>query len=548
MKILIIGGYGAFGGRLAKLLADQENLHILIGGRTLLKAEQLCAELSGKGAVFTPVKIDKTNLAPALSRFGPDIVVDASGPFNLKPDDPYVVVKACLKAGVHYLDLADGADFVMGIKQFDKEAREKNIHVISGLSTCPALTGAALQDAMRDMRVESVEIGVAPSPFARMGLSVVKSIFDYAGEHLVLHMDGQKTTRRALNSGRRKTIAPPGAMPLRNRLFAFVDGPDLQVFPNAFPSIANSWMGAGTRPEFLLRLLMMISKVKAVLKLPRLSFLAKPGHIFLNKMAGGEHRGGLFLKVSNTDETREWHILAEGDDGPYIPSMACAALITKWISSPPDAGARSAESTLSLKDFESFFEARDIKYGWRTPPKSPYAFEKILCNEFNNLNNQVRVLHSPNGQTIWKGRTQAEGPSNVLGKLAGLVAGVNVKTGETNTTVTITPTPKGEVWERNFGGRTFKSRLTPGKGKNEYLMMEHFGPLKFALALAHKNDRLYFIPRRWFFLGIPMPQFLLPKGDTYETVADGKFEFHVDLQVPIIGRVAKYQGWLKKEH
>ena len=125
---------------------------------------------------------------------------------------------------------------------------------------------------------------------------------------------------------------------------------------------------------------------------------------------------------------------------------------------------------------------------------------------------------------------------------------MNVKTGETDTIVTITPTPKGEVWERNFGGRKFKSRLTPGKGKNEYLMMEQFGALKFALAIAHKDGRLYFIPRRWFFLGIPMPQFLLPKGNTYETVRDGKFEFSVDLQVPILGRVAKYRGWLEKEN
>ncbi len=546
MKILIIGGYGAFGGRLARLLANQINLHIFIGGRTLLKAEQLCAELSGNAATFTPVKVDKNNLSPTLSRYAPDIVVDASGPFNLKSENPYAVVKACLKAEVHYLDLADGADFVMGIEQFDMKAKEKNINVISGLSTCPALTGAVLSDAMKTMQVESVEVGVAPSPFASMGLSVVKGIFDYAGENLVLYKNGRKTSQSALTSGRRKTIAPPGALPLRNRLFAFVDGPDLQIFPEAHPSISNSWMGAGTRPELLLRLLMALSKTKALLKFPKLSWLSKPGHAFLNKMAGGEHRGGLFLKVSNKEETREWHILAEGDDGPFIPSMACAAIISRWKSSQPKPGARAAHQELDLNDFRPFFGNRNILYGWRSFSKTDYVFEKVLSNEFNNLREQVRVLHAPDGPTVWKGQTQAEGPSNILGKLAGLIAGVNVKTGETETTVTITPKPNGEVWERNFGGRTFKSRLTPGKGKNEYLMMEHFGPLKFALALVHKDQRLYFIPRRWFFLGIPMPQFLLPKGDTYETVTDSKFEFHVDLQVPIIGRVAKYQGWLEK--
>lgn len=547
MKILIIGGYGAFGGRLARLLADNPMLQIYIGGRTLLKAESLCAELNGNGAVFTPVKVDKFNLAPTLARYTPDIVVDASGPFNLKSDKPYAAVEACLAVGCHYLDLADGADFVMNISQFDQVAREKDLTIVSGLSTCPALTGAVLKDAQKDMTVKSFEIGVAPSPFAKMGLSVVKGIFDYAGSKITTRENGQNVSRLALGNARRKTICPPGAMPLRNRLFSFVDCPDLQVFPLHNSGMQNGWVGAGTKPGWLLRILMLLAKIRAAFGLPAFSFLAKPGHWFLNSFARGEHRGGLYMNLKNDDETREWHVLAEGDDGPFIPSMACAALIHKWCEHPPEIGARDASQELSLEDFDPFFEARDIRFGWRQETENVHGFEQILSHEFNNLPEPVRVLHAPEGVTKWTGKTKAEGPSNILGRLAGLVAGVNVRTGETDTVVTITPTPKGEVWERNFGGRKFKSRLTPGTGKNAHLMMEHFGPLKFALALITKEDRLYFIPRRWFFLGVPMPQFLLPKGDTFETVKDGKFQFNVDLKVPFIGRIAKYQGWLEKE-
>ena len=62
MKILIIGGYGAFGGRLAELLADRQDLSIFIGGRTLRKAERFCEDLSGRTAQFTPIKLDKSDL------------------------------------------------------------------------------------------------------------------------------------------------------------------------------------------------------------------------------------------------------------------------------------------------------------------------------------------------------------------------------------------------------------------------------------------------------------------------------------------------------
>ena len=42
---------------------------------------------------------------------------------------------------------------------------------------------------------------------------------------------------------------------------------------------------------------------------------------------------------------RSWHLLAEGDDGPLIPSMAAAAIIRHCLAGRlPAAGARAAAS------------------------------------------------------------------------------------------------------------------------------------------------------------------------------------------------------------
>jgi hypothetical protein len=40
-KILILGGYGTFGRRLAQLLADDSRLTLVIAGRSLAKAQKL---------------------------------------------------------------------------------------------------------------------------------------------------------------------------------------------------------------------------------------------------------------------------------------------------------------------------------------------------------------------------------------------------------------------------------------------------------------------------------------------------------------------------
>ncbi len=41
-----------------------------------------------------------------------------------------------------------------------------------------------------------------------------------------------------------------------------------------------------------------------------------------------------------------------------------------------------------------------------------------------------------------------------------------------------------------------------------------------------------------------MPHLLLPTGEVYEHDADGRFNFHVDVVLPIVGRIAGYRGWL----
>ena len=45
MKVLILGGYGTFGGRLVQLLADEPAVTLLVAGRNRQKAATLCARL-----------------------------------------------------------------------------------------------------------------------------------------------------------------------------------------------------------------------------------------------------------------------------------------------------------------------------------------------------------------------------------------------------------------------------------------------------------------------------------------------------------------------
>ena len=95
-RVLIVGGYGTFGGRLAQLLADEPRLTLLIAGRDRARAEVFCQSLRG-AATLQPLAFDRDgDLDAVLAAAKPDVVVDASGPFQAYGGDPYKLVRACI--------------------------------------------------------------------------------------------------------------------------------------------------------------------------------------------------------------------------------------------------------------------------------------------------------------------------------------------------------------------------------------------------------------------------------------------------------------------
>jgi len=132
LRLLILGGYGTFGGRLAQLLADEARLTMLIAGRSRAKAEAFCAALPATTKA-EPAMFDREgDVAQQMRELAPDLVVDATGPFQQYTGNPYRVVEAAIALGIGYLDLADGVDFVRGITAFDDAARKHGVFVLSG--------------------------------------------------------------------------------------------------------------------------------------------------------------------------------------------------------------------------------------------------------------------------------------------------------------------------------------------------------------------------------------------------------------------------------
>ena len=552
MRLLIVGGYGVFGGRLARLLSDEPRLTLIVAGRSLAKAQAFCATTL-PGAAYEAARFDRGgDLEAQLVALAPDLVVDASGPFQAYGDDPYRLVRAAIAHGASYLDLADGAEFVQGVAAFDTAARAAGVFALSGVSSFPVLTLAVVRALAGDLeRLDSVEGGIAPSPYAGVGENVIRAIAAYAGKPVALRRGGRDAVGHGMAESRRYVIRPPGHIPLPSIRFSLVDVPDLRVLPSLWPDLAEVWMGAGPVPEILHRMLNGLAHLVRWRLLPSLVPFAGLFHRAVNIVRWGEHRGGMYVEVRGArgaaPVVRSWHMVAEGDDGPLIPSMAAEAIARRTLAGkPPAPGARPATAELDLAAYDRLFAGRAIVTGFREEPEPGAAeplYRRVLGEAFGRLAAPIRALHDAAG--IVEGEAVVERGRNPLGQLAAWLFGFP-RAGRTPVRVEFTRAGDGaETWRRDFGGQRFESRQREGLGPCAGLILESFGPVTVGLApVVTPEGALSLVVRRWTLLGLRLPLAWAPGGPAFERAKDGRFTFDVTIAHPWLGALVRYRGWL----
>jgi hypothetical protein len=383
-----------------------------------------------------------------------------------------------------------------------------------------------------------------------VGLNVIRAITTYAGKRLPVRRNKGQSTAYALTETMRYTISPPGYLPLKNTLFSLVDVPDLQVLPELWPEVDSVWMGAGPVPEILHRMLIGLSWLVRMRLLPSLLPFAPLFHSVINIVRWGEHRGGMFVLVEGCDEhgkeiERSWHLLAEGNDGPLIPSMAVEALVRRSLSGQkPVPGARPATRDLELEDYETIFLGRTIYTGVREETEEAdqkLLYPRHLGSAWKSLPEPLKKLHA---SQVAEGRATVQAGRNLLARLAAQLFGFPDAGQDIPVRVSFQRNNDAELWTRTFAGKSFSSLQSEGHGFSERLLSEQFGLFNFAFALMAKAGKMSLVLRRWSILGISLPLWFAPRGNSYEYVERDRFCFDVEITHPLTGLIVHYQGWL----
>src|SRR5260370_41133317 len=99
MRFIVLGGYGVLVGRLARLLL-QDGIEVIVAGRDEQKAGAFTRQFGGR-----PMRVDIAQNLSAVAKAGPEVVVDAAGPFPPSGGNPSPLARLFAQNSITYLYL-----------------------------------------------------------------------------------------------------------------------------------------------------------------------------------------------------------------------------------------------------------------------------------------------------------------------------------------------------------------------------------------------------------------------------------------------------------
>lgn len=523
-RVLVIGAAGVFGSRLCEGLL-RNGFELVVAGRNRARAEAVAARLT---SAFPDERIGiaildtATVTAGDLAATGAEIVADAAGPFQgVAP----TTARAAIAAGLSYVDLADGRDFVAAFPALDAEARAAGVVALTGCSSTPALSSAVL-DAVTDgwREVVSVEAAISPGARAPRGLSVMRAILSWLGRPVRVFDGGEWTNRRGWSGLYRRDFGRAG-----RRRVSLCETPDLDLLPARFRPRERALFLAGLEPwpahvgAWVLGLLVRAFRFDPVPLAKALVTLSEWASVI------GSDRGAMRVAAYGLDSEGRaaravWRLVAEPGVGPVTPGLPALAAIKAIAAGRIAPGARACVGLLTLEDIVAEMAPHGLTT--ETVVERGSGFARAIGPAFDALPAPIRALHETPGRSVWRGEATTGGASGPLAAFVAGIFGFPKARAACPAEVFIEADGDRSVWRRRIGGQAFASTLSrPRPGGR---VIERFGPFSVDLSLSPEGERLVYRVEGWRLGFLPLPRALAPSARAHEEVdADGRFVFDV---------------------
>ncbi|MBS0238989.1 MAG: DUF4166 domain-containing protein [Proteobacteria bacterium] len=545
-RIVLIGATGFFGQRLARRLATIKGVELTLTSRSEERAKALTQKLEG-GARCTPFAFDRDDPSSMarLRLLSPWLVIDASGPFQ---SANFNLARAAIGLGAHWIDLADARDYLLNFgTALDAVARARGVAVRAGASSTPALSMAVVEDLTAGwQRVDSIDIAIMPGGGGDVGEAVIRAILSYTGAPITAFEEGRQREIAGWGSLRRTRIERLGT-----RYLSPVETADAVLMQRRFNVRSRVSFSAGLQSrieQFGLFVLAQLRQRGVIAKIESLApLLAKARRItrFFSTDRGGMTVTCAGVDASGRQTKARWLLIAEKGAGPDVPVLPVVALTRLLLLGGETAGAEITALPLAAIEAEmlppSLTISRTIQHA------GPDCLIASACGSasYSLLPSAVRAFHDQDAPPVWTGKADIDAATSLAGCVVRAFAGFPASARGADVTVTVDRCGGEEIWQRNFDGSRFASRLRYEGGN---VVSERFGPFDILLRLSAENGEVRMPVAGWRIGPIKLPLFLAPTSDTREFAGDdGRFHFDVRIGLPLSGLLAHYRGWLEPQ-
>jgi saccharopine dehydrogenase-like NADP-dependent oxidoreductase len=366
-RIVIIGATGHFGGRICRRILGEPDTELVITSRNLDRAQPLSTELGrlNASAKVSAAALDQTSpaLAAELAALQPNIVIHTAGPYQ---GQGYDVAEACIACGSHYVDLADGREFVERFNALHEEARRKDVLLVSGASTLPGVSSAIVDHVRGDFEsIHSIETSIAPAHQTPRGAGTVAAVLSYCGAPFEVFENGEWITRYGWQNLKLQRYPEFG-----RRLSGACDVPDLGLFPNYVEGVQTVTFHAALEAsweQITLWKMAWATRLGMVSNWERLVPTLQGWSDRLIKL--GSTTGGMQMRISGVGKGGQakaiaWNLVAHQNHGPEVPCVPALILARKLAAGAISTrGAYPCLGLITLSEFDQ--EVSDLDIHWR---------------------------------------------------------------------------------------------------------------------------------------------------------------------------------------
>nr|WP_272494067.1 DUF4166 domain-containing protein [Stenotrophomonas mori] len=168
-------------------------------------------------------------------------------------------------------------------------------------------------------------------------------------------------------------------------------------------------------------------------------------------------------------------------------------------------------------------------------------FEHVLGPAFARLPPLLRAVHTVASCQTWQGRGRVRRGRHWLVAPCAWLARLPPSADDLPVAVTFRAGADGERWDRRFGTARMASRLWQREGR----LLERLGAVRLGFVLTVEDGEIHWRAERVWVLGIvPLPAAWSAAVQCREREHAGRYEFRVEVALPLIGPLIRYEGWL----